>query len=271
VRLATAVRPGETVLARGAEYRSGGKGANQAMAAARHGAPTWLAACVGDDADGSAVVAALRTGGVGVGLVGVGAEPTGLAVVMVDDAGENSIVVVPGANHTLTPERVRGALASVADRVAVVIVQGEITADALTTAVRAAAERGLRCVINLAPFHALPASVLALADPLIVNEVEASELAGAELTAARAVHRLAPLARSVVVTAGADGAYRPRAIGRRYRAYGRMATFASAPCRSIAAANASSSDVVASSPMSAAISRFSSSVTTVRCLRVITS
>nr|QIZ00980.1 hypothetical protein HEP87_54060 [Streptomyces sp. S1D4-11] len=78
-----------TVLARGAEYRSG-QGANQAVAAARHGAPPRLAACVGDDPDGHAVVTALRKGGVDVGLVGVTGEPTGLAGDMVDDAGENS-------------------------------------------------------------------------------------------------------------------------------------------------------------------------------------
>jgi ribokinase len=196
---------GETVLGRSVATASGGKGANQAVAAARAGARVAMVGCVGADAAGEALVGGLRAAGVDTARVRVVAgEPSGTALIVVDDSGENSIVVVPGANARLGAGDVEAALGDAADGPPVVLAQLEVP----EAAVAAAARHAGRFVLNASPARTLAAEVLAAADPLIVNAGEAAALTGAEAgdVDALATATLALGVRSVVITRGAEGA-----------------------------------------------------------------
>lgn len=193
VRVERIPRPGETVLADGVTVLAGGKGANQAVAAAAAGAHVTLVGVLGDDAFGAAYRRRLAALGIGTSLTpappGI---PTGQALVTVDDDAENSIVVVPGANATLAPQH----LAALDDLGPgdVLLVQLEIPLRTVVAAVRRASSLGARIVLNCAPYALLPADVVALADPLVTNEHEARLVGEAGL---------AP--RSWLVTYGAAG------------------------------------------------------------------
>ncbi|MFJ8361578.1 ribokinase [Streptomyces sp. NPDC093984] len=198
---------GETVLGSDLAVHPGGKGANQAVAAARLGARTALLARVGDDAHGRLLLDAQRAAGVDTVGVLVGGAPTGVALITVDPSGDNSIVVSPGANGRLAPEDVRAAQ-SLLHASRVVSAQLEIPLETVEEVVRNLPS-GTRFVLNPSPPRPLPAEVLAACDPLIVNEHEARVIAGDELGGApedwaRALLALGP--RSVVVTLGAEGA-----------------------------------------------------------------
>ncbi|WNZ11329.1 MULTISPECIES: ribokinase [unclassified Streptomyces] len=200
---------GETVLGSDLAVHPGGKGANQAVAAARLGARTALLARVGDDGNGRLLLDSQRAAGVDTAGVLVGGAPTGVALITVDPSGDNSIVVSPGANGKLTPGDVRAAEGLLrASRV--VSAQLEIPLETVVEVVRRLPE-GTRFVLNPSPPRELPAEVLAACDPLIVNEHEARVIVGGELAGspspedwARALLALGP--RSVVVTLGAEGA-----------------------------------------------------------------
>jgi len=187
-------RPGETVLGEGLDRLAGGKGANQAVAAAAAGASVAMVGCVGDDAGGSAYRARLERLGIDVtGVRVVAGTSTGHALIAVSDDGENSIVVIPGANE-LFDEREVDAVDALGPG-DVLLVQLEVPRAVVCTAVRRAAGRGARVVLNTAPYAALPPDVIALADPVVANEHEMAALAeaGAE-------------PRSLLVTFGANGA-----------------------------------------------------------------
>ncbi|MGW8484457.1 ribokinase [Microbacterium sp. NPDC055903] len=208
VRVPTLPAPGETVLAQSMSNTCGGKGANQAVAASRLGAMVSFVGCVGDDPDGALLLRELRAEGVEVSDVTVLHDAdTGRAFVWVDDRGENSIAVVSGANYRLSAAKVQRVVRRTAAD-AIVVIQAEIPADAVTAAVRAADTT--RIVLNLAPVITLPDDVLSRADPLVLNEAEASALTGIEVRspddAMRAARAIRPLPRSVVVTIGAGGA-----------------------------------------------------------------
>ncbi|MEV7239270.1 ribokinase [Streptomyces sp. NPDC051020] len=198
---------GETVLGSGLVVHPGGKGANQAVAAARLGARTALLARVGDDAHGRLLLQSQREAGVDTVGVLVGGAPTGVALITVDPSGDNSIVVSPGANARLTPEDVRAA-ASLLHASRAVSAQLEIPLETVVEVVRNLPS-GTRFVLNPSPPRPLPAEVLAACDPLIVNEHEARVITGAALDGspedwAAALLALGP--RSVVVTLGSEGA-----------------------------------------------------------------
>jgi ribokinase len=202
--------PGVTVLAEGVERSSGGKGANQAVAAARAGAVTRLLGAVGDDVDGARQVDALIAAGVDVSGVETCRErATGTAFVMVAPSGENAIVVDAGANGHLDVRRVVAQL-SVPGVPApdVVLLQSEVGAAVVDAAAVAAHARGIRVVVNNGPWLPLAPATLEAADPLVVNEHEALEACGGLPTGedlADAVRRRHGC-RSVVVTRGAAGA-----------------------------------------------------------------
>ncbi|MEU0837571.1 ribokinase [Streptomyces sp. NPDC005969] len=199
---------GETVLGSDLVVHPGGKGANQAVAAARLGARTAaLLAWVGDDAHGRLLLQSQREAGVDTVGVLVGGAPTGVALITVDPSGDNSIVVSPGANARLTPEDVRAA-ASLLHASRVVSAQLEIPLETVVEVVRNLPS-DTRFVLNPSPPQPLPAEVLAACDPLIVNEHEARVITGAALDGspedwAAALLALGP--RSVVVTLGSEGA-----------------------------------------------------------------
>jgi ribokinase len=192
--------PGSTVLAVGRRQGPGGKGANQAVAAARQGATTALLAALGDDTGRDLLVRELTSAGVLTDLLRTSSEATGTAFVLVDAHGENSIVVDPGANAALD-DLTPGELEAVAGA-AVVLCQLEVPLRTVTAAARAA--RGL-VVLNAAPSQPLPAELTASVGVLVVNEHEIRELAG-EADVQQAVAVVLELVPEVVVTLGAEGA-----------------------------------------------------------------
>ncbi len=180
--------PGETLMATDSFVAIGGKGANQAVAAARAGAHVHFVGAVGPDGD--AVLAALAEHGVHTTLVSHSTSPTGRALITLGPNGENMIVVASGANDdVVAPERIDG----------IALVQLEIPIDVVC----AVAQRCDRFILNLSPVRDVPLDVLALADPLIVNE---SEAAAVDLT----------VPRSVVITRGGSGAELRDAAGTRH-------------------------------------------------------
>lgn len=201
------------MLSAGLLVQPGGKGANQAVAAARLGADVHLVASVGGDDDGALLLRELQAQGVDTADVArVDGARTGLALVSVYDSGENSIVVVPGANFSVTAERATRAItAAGGDSPPVVVTQAEVLPQIVEAAITSAADAGARVIVNLAPFRELHADLLRRCDPLVVNEAEASALLGWRVhdagTATRAVTELRSAAASVVVTAGQYGAY----------------------------------------------------------------
>ncbi|MEU3574721.1 PfkB family carbohydrate kinase, partial [Kitasatospora sp. NPDC036755] len=204
--------PGETVLATVADRGFGGKGANQAVAAARMGAATHLVAKVGRDAEGAAARADLQGAQVETGALLTHPDaPTGQAIVMVDPSGENSIVVVPGANTHLTPEEVTAALLRLRLLpVDVVLTSNEVPAEcirATAAALPAAGPSGAtRWLHNTAPAGTLPEAGPTGRRPLVVaNAVEARQLTGSD-DVAEAARLLAARAEGAVVTLGGEGA-----------------------------------------------------------------
>ena len=209
---------GETVLGSDLAVHPGGKGANQAVAAARLGARTALLARIGDDEHGRMLLDVQRRAGIDTAGVLVGGAPTGVALIVVDPSGDNSIVVSPGANARLTPVDVRAAGAML--RAArVVSLQLEIPPETVAETVRTAVAAGTRVVLNPSPPAPLPDDVLAACDPLVVNEHEAKVLlagdpaADGESPEAWAAALLSRGPRSVVVTLGPAGALVARADG----------------------------------------------------------
>lgn len=201
-------RLGETVIGADHAQVPGGKGANQAVAAARLGAETRFVGRVGDDDPGRLLRAAIERDGVDVSGLGTdGQAPTGVALIVVGADGENTIVVSPGANSRLQPAQV-GEAGEVVTSAASLLVQLEVPLATVEAAVRAAS--GL-VVCNPAPAATLPAGLLERVDVLVPNRSELAALAGAD-TEPRSVDEVASLARglegpkAVVVTLGADGA-----------------------------------------------------------------
>jgi ribokinase len=170
--------PGETVTATGLEILNGGKGANQAAAAAAVGGSACLVGLVGADAAGAEQVSALAAAGVDVSFVRQApGTPTGTAVVMVDGAGRNSIVVVPGANGLLGAAHVEQA-APVIAAARVLLLQLEIPDPAVERAVAVAGRAGVTTILNVAPYRDLPAGLLRGVGYLLANETEAAALLG---------------------------------------------------------------------------------------------
>jgi len=184
--------PGETVLSTGFTTHAGGKGNNQATAAARAGAHTTFIGAFGDDDNGTRLLASRREYGVHP-LVRTSAEPTGTAMITVARGGENAIVVNAGANATLTnlTEHERKAIADAA----ILLLQLEIPLDTVIAAAHTATGT---VVLNAAPAQPLPRDLLDAVDLLVVNEHEAELLGGAE--------KLRTIVPQLVVTLGAAGA-----------------------------------------------------------------
>ena len=203
--------PGATVLGSAAQFTPGGKGANQAVAAARLGADVRMVGCVGDDDFGRQLLAALRAEGIDADAVRtVTSIPTGLAMIAVDQAGENLIIVASGANHQVSLADVDKAATNSSD---ILVISAEIPAPAIAQAL--AQTHGRTCVFNLAPAPENAAELVATAgehlDWLVVNESEAAAVLGhpvSGLAKARkaATELTAKGPRHAVVTAGAHGA-----------------------------------------------------------------
>jgi ribokinase len=205
-------RPGETVSGTSFAIYPGGKGANQALAAARAGAPTHLAGAVGRDAFATSALTLLREAGVDLAHVAQVDRATGSATILVSDSGENMIVSVPGANASADPAAIPDALLT---RSSTVSLQHEIPPAANEALIERARRNGSRIVLNASPWRAMHVDILRAVDCLIVNESEAVALAAAFGWPATP-HDLALAATgtfrnlTVVVTLGKHGALAAR-------------------------------------------------------------
>jgi ribokinase len=202
--------PGATVLGATARFAPGGKGANQAVAAARLGARVRMAGCAGADEFGARLLAALHAESVDTSAVRrVEDVPSGLALITVDPHGENMITVASGANGEVGETEVAAAATGPAD---VLVISAEIPVAAITAALARARGGPTACLLNLAPAPPEAATIVAAGvDWLVVNEPEASAILGRPVSglpgARSAAADLARAgARYAVVTAGAEGA-----------------------------------------------------------------
>lgn len=203
VRVARAPRGGETLQGLSFLANPGGKGANQAVASARQGARVAMAGCVGEDDFGKTLRDALAEDGIATANVRTVAGSTGVAVVMVDDAGENRITVIPGANDALKadPDALAGQY---------LLLQCEVPMAEVVLAARIMRAKGSTVVLNPAPVCQLPDELWSLVDILVMNEIEAGELAGLPVTnPAGAEAAAASLRRrgrfTAIVTLGSQG------------------------------------------------------------------
>jgi ribokinase len=201
--------PGETLLGRGLKVATGGKGANQAVAAASAGARPIFVGAVGSDSVGADVLSDLGARGVDTTHVVRSIEPTGIALIQVDPAGENTIVVAAGANGTLDAKITAATVAALVDSSSVLLCQLEIPVEVVSAAASEVEKAGGRFVLNLSPSRYVSPKLLAFADPVILNVTEASDLASSAIDgpadAERIARRLLATSRSVVITLGGDG------------------------------------------------------------------
>ena len=202
--------PGVTVLGEGVRSFPGGKGANQAVAAAKDGAATIFAGCVGRDAFADVATSALRAAGVDLARVAVVDQPTGCASICVDPAARNQIAVAPGANMAARADQVEDAALTPAT---VVLLQMEVPPDQVAALIHRAKARGARVVLNLAPPGELPVAALRALDLLVVNEHEAAVLAARLGCDATAAALRGVLGVDVAVTLGEAGVQAATAAG----------------------------------------------------------
>ncbi|MBL8578038.1 MAG: ribokinase [Mesorhizobium sp.] len=199
--------PGETLRSGGFATAPGGKGANQALAAARAGGQVRMIGAVGRDGFAAEALGCLKEGGVQLSSVREAAAATGIALIFVDGKGENVIVIAPGANDTVLP----GDLARTDFRKSeVVLMQLEIPLATVEAALQAVTEAGGISVLNTAPFRAEAAKLLPMSDFVVANETEfdlyadALKLDGGDRKT-RMSHFAKRTGRTVIVTLGADG------------------------------------------------------------------
>ena len=201
---------GQTVFGQDFFTAAGGKGANQAVAAARLGARVAMAGCVGADAFGGALTAGLRDAGIATDTIVAVARPTGTALITIDAEGANTIVVISGANAACDTALVDRALTS-AGGPGILLLQNEIPADTTAHAIRVAHASGWFVILNPAPAGPLATELLPLVDIIAPNETEAAAITGLGVSgradALAAVRQLvARGARGVLITLGGDGA-----------------------------------------------------------------
>ncbi|ACV59285.1 PfkB domain protein [Alicyclobacillus acidocaldarius subsp. acidocaldarius DSM 446] len=200
---------GETVKTASAQLYSGGKGANQAVAAARQGARVRMVGAVGGDAFGESICMQLVKSGVGIEGVFTKDAPSGVALITVERDGQNRIVVCEGANALLAPDDVERACG--ADPLppgSAMLLQNEIPRATVVHAIRLAHRRGWRVVWNVAPVERIPAGLLTNRDIIAVNEKEASMLVGFEViddqSARKAAEQLLAIGPGLVIVTLGD-------------------------------------------------------------------
>jgi len=204
-------QPGETIIGGDFHTAPGGKGANQAVAAARLGARVSMVGRVGCDAFAESLLNNLTAAGVDHAFVVQDPEaPTGVALIVVDDAGQNSIVVASGANMHLSPADVDRAKSAIAGADALLL-QLESPLETVTRAAEVARAHGVRVILNPAPARSLPAALLSLVDVLIPNESETALLTGMSVNNQAEAEAAASTLRgmgvgTVILTLGERGA-----------------------------------------------------------------
>lgn len=204
-------RRGETVLGDDFTLVLGGKGANQAVAAARGAAPTWMVGCVGQDLFRDIALDGLREHGVEISEIREVPGRTGVAHIRVDASGENDIVITPLANAALTTDMVDASIARTRDRTRVLLLQLEVPAEVTRHAARAGADAGFTVVLDPAPAQPLPDDIWRHVDIVTPNESEATALTGIDVDGPEAAERagrwfLDRGVRHALITLGGAGA-----------------------------------------------------------------
>lgn len=212
MKMARLPEKGETITDAVFLQTFGGKGANQAVGAAKAGGDVWFVNCVGDDGFAPLLLENMRQAGVNVGYVRRERDiATGAALVMVGDAGQNYLSVAPGANYRLTPAMI-AEIKPLLQKAAILVLQYEIPPETLYACIDLAHALGLPMLFNLAPARPFDAAYLPKVTYLAVNESEAQSLCGFAVNTPQAVEQAAEalLARgagTVIITLGADGVY----------------------------------------------------------------
>ncbi|NMB02307.1 MAG: ribokinase [Firmicutes bacterium] len=203
---------GETIL--GTEFHRyfGGKGANQALAVARQGVTTLMAGRVGADAFGEDQIATLKAAGINTDYILIDEERTsGVASIVIDEAGNNRIMVIPGANGAVSPRDVE-ALEPIMAECSCVVIQLEIPLETVLAAVRSAHAQGAKVILNPAPAQTLPLDIYPCLTVITPNESEAQLLTGIEVKDLVSARQAAQVlldrgVLAVVITLGAQGVY----------------------------------------------------------------
>lgn len=211
VRSPKAPQAGETIAGTDFHMIPGGKGANQAVAASRAGANVHMVGCVGADAFGPVLLDSLHQAGVDIeSVLSLTDLSTGTATIIVEDSGENRIIIVPGANGCVTSEQIDELWPEI-QQSDTILLQFEIPLETVFHVIRRAKHDDMRVIVNPAPAYKIPADILAMITCLIVNEKEAAMISGQPVSdvdsafnAAEAIHSLG--VETVIVTLGAAGA-----------------------------------------------------------------
>lgn len=201
--------PGETIGGATLLRANGGKGANQAVAAARMGADVVLITCLGNDASGEMLSSQLASDGVDTSCIKLSATPTGTALIFVDDNAENCIAVAPGSNNDLMPADIDAARSAM-EGAAYLLVQLEIPMPTVVRSVELADSLGLKTIMNPAPMNPVPEELFSHVWLITPNQTEAEQLTGVhvetEEDASRAAEALfAKGVKNVIVTMGSKG------------------------------------------------------------------
>ncbi len=205
------VKPGETILSKGFQKIPGGKGANQAVAARRLGGNVCMIASVGKDENGYSIVEALKKDNIDVNNISYSdSNPTGMAIITVDSLGNNSIIVVPGANMEIDEKSIQN-LEQVIKNSKILVAQFETPVEATIKAFRIAKENGVTTVLNPAPAKSIPEELLKFTDIIAPNETEAFELTNIQVKDEDSVREasnkfLEKGVKFVIITLGEKGA-----------------------------------------------------------------
>jgi len=210
-RVSRVPKPGETLIGQSFDTVPGGKGANQATAAARLDAETWFAGCVGNDAFGEMQQRNMAAEGIDLTYLKVHpTEPTGTAVILVAEEGQNSIVVTPAANMGITPEDI-GGMARVFESIDTVLAQLEIPLQTVEATLDMARRYGVLSIVDAGPAQEVPEAIIKKADIISPNETEAESITGVHIQSVDDARKagaelLERGARRAVVKLGAMGA-----------------------------------------------------------------
>lgn len=207
---------GETIHSSGTAFVPGGKGANQAVAAAQAGASCAMIGAIGSDPFGEVLSASLTAKGVNIEAVQRKSCSSGMALITVNEAGENNIILSAGANGHVTEQDVTSTMPW--DDVYAVLLQNEIPWESTLAALRHAHDNNVRTLLNPAPARKLPSDVLKLLNTLIVNEIEATVITGVSVNDAASAQPaaqwlLAQGVAAVIITLGEQGCHYADATG----------------------------------------------------------
>jgi len=205
-------RLGETLIGKGFKMTPGGKGANQAVAAARLGAEVYMIGRVGEDLIGDELLRNFERNGVKTDHVKRAKTHSGVALIFVDSSGNNIIGVAPGADYHVSREDVDEALKDLGDRINILLLQLEIPIDVVEYAVKKFSEKGVKIILNPAPYRPLSSETLSKVFIATPNEVELELMSGVKIASDRDLVRAGREAieklgiKNLVVTLGSRGA-----------------------------------------------------------------